>query len=70
MSFFFLSSDQLKQGDFFSSGRACTYALSATTHAETPQNVDSENTHTSLTMVEYAIKVLEDDEHFNAGHFF
>ena len=24
----------------------------------------------SLTMVEYAIKVLEDDEHFNAGHFF
>lgn len=52
--------------------RACTYAISATTQAETsnsPRHADSENIHTSLTMVEYAIKFLEDDEHFNAGHF-
>ena len=53
--------------------RACTYALSATIQTETsnpPRHTDSENIHTSLIMVEYAIKVLEDDEHFNAGHFF
>ncbi|KAF8813801.1 N-terminal nucleophile aminohydrolase [Phlegmacium glaucopus] len=50
--------------------KACTLALSGTTQTETsnsPQDGDSENTHMSLTMVEYAIKVLEDDEHFNAG---
>jgi len=51
--------------------KACTSALSATIQTETSNSprhdTDSENIHTSLTMVEYAIKVLEDDEHFNAG---
>ena len=50
--------------------RACTYALSVTETSNSPGHADSKNIHTSLTMVEYAIQVLEDDEHFNAGHFF
>lgn len=50
--------------------RACTYALSAATTQTETSDADLENIHLSLTMVEYAIKVLEDDEHFNAGYFF
>jgi isoaspartyl peptidase/L-asparaginase-like protein (Ntn-hydrolase superfamily) len=72
--FLFLSINWNKES-FWSFTRACSYALSVTTQTETSNSSrhqgDLENTHnTSLTMVEYAIEVLEDDEHFNAGHFF
>lgn len=61
----------MKFFSFFVRARACTSALSATIQTETSNSprhdTDSEY---SLNMVEYAIKVLEDDELFNAGHFF